>query len=179
MNSDGNTFLQQVCSRAYRRNQYNCWVTECYTFIPDESANASSLLIHTSEHLEWSNPLLRGLTFSGSDYGALGGGKKGYSSGIIICLFSCICLYYYRGICLQCSLTATKWTISMLIKPLVNGSGHMAEEGDVYDCKNQSWRMECWRRSSGRYDRDFSGGPAAKMPHSQCRGPRLNLWSRN
>lgn len=71
----------------------------------------------------------------------------------------------------QCSWTATKWTISMLIKPLVNGSGHMAEEGDVYDCKNQSWRMECWRRSSGRYDRDYSGGPAAKMPHSQCGGP--------
>ena len=26
------------------------------------------------------------------------------------------------------------------------------------------------------YLRGFSGGPAAKTPHSQCRGPRFNSW---
>ena len=27
--------------------------------------------------------------------------------------------------------------------------------------------------------RDFPGGPGAKTPHSQCRGPGLNPWSGN
>jgi len=27
-----------------------------------------------------------------------------------------------------------------------------------------------------RYLRDSSGGPAAKTPHSQCRGPKFNSW---
>ena len=26
---------------------------------------------------------------------------------------------------------------------------------------------------------DFSGGPVAKNPSSQCRGPRFDSWSRN
>ena len=27
--------------------------------------------------------------------------------------------------------------------------------------------------------RDFPGGPVAKTPHSQCRGPGFNPWSGN
>ena len=27
--------------------------------------------------------------------------------------------------------------------------------------------------------RDFPGGPVAKTPHSQCRGPRFDAWSGN
>ena len=31
----------------------------------------------------------------------------------------------------------------------------------------------------GHVKRDFPDGPVAKTPHSQCRGPRFDPWSRN
>ena len=39
------------------------------------------------------------------------------------------------------------------------------EQGKVKKEKNQLW--------------DFPGGPLAKTPHSQCRGPGFDLWSGN
>ena len=30
-----------------------------------------------------------------------------------------------------------------------------------------------------KLDRDFTGGPVAKTPCSQCRGPGFDPWSRN
>lgn len=57
--------------------------------------------------------------------------------------------------------------------------GHMAEEGmyTIVRISHDGWNV------GEDHQEDMtgtsSGGPAAKMPHSQCRGPRLNLWSRN
>ena len=37
------------------------------------------------------------------------------------------------------------------------------------------WHRELYSVSC---DGDFPGGPVAKTPHSQCRGPSVDLWSR-
>ena len=43
----------------------------------------------------------------------------------------------------------------------------------------QIGNQEMWTQGSEKYskNRDFPGGPVAKTPHSQCRGPRFKPWS--
>lgn len=69
---------------------------------------------------------------------------------IILIFFSCICLYYCCGFCLQCSQRADKWAPSVLMNLLLMVQ-HIVEQG-VWDGENQSWSMECWRRSSKESD---------------------------
>ena len=44
------------------------------------------------------------------------------------------------------------------------------------DFKNSTVRKQTTQLKVGR---DFPGGPVAKTPHSQCRGPRFNPLSEN
>lgn len=39
------------------------------------------------------------------------------------------------------------WAIPKLAKPLADHSGHIAEQGSVWDCKNWSWGVDGQRRS--------------------------------
>lgn len=48
---------------------------------------------------------------------------------ILICVFCCMCLYYYCVICLQCSQIAATPTTSMLVELTADHSGHIVEGG--------------------------------------------------
>ena len=47
---------------------------------------------------------------------------------IFICALSCMCLYYYYGICLQCKQIITSQATSVQVKPFADFSGHTGEE---------------------------------------------------
>ena len=103
--------------------------TECCVFIPDESANVSSLLNHlrTQVNLSDPTPVLGDLVNQG--FGSRGSLwiKFLLILGIIlVCIFSCMCPYCCCGICLQCSQTTAKEATSMLEKLLADHSGHTA-----------------------------------------------------
>lgn len=66
--------------------------------------------------------------------------------------FSCMCLYDCCDIFLQCSLWCTKWATLMLVKCLVECSGHMMKGRLVWAFKSQLWEAKYWRRSTRRYD---------------------------
>lgn len=72
---------------------------------------------------------------------------------ILICIFSYTCLYCC---CASVSSNAARrvavWATSTLMKFLANCSGHIAEKGSMWSCKNQSWGMKCWKRSLKRQE---------------------------
>ena len=39
--------------------------------------------------------------------------------------------------------------------------------------------VRCQKDKSARNGRDLPGGPVAKTPYSQCRGPEFNPWLEN
>ena len=46
--------------------------------------------------------------------------------------------------------------------------------------KTQHWKATILRKKENlNLKNHFPGGPMAKTPHSQCRGPRFNPWSEN
>ena len=47
---------------------------------------------------------------------------------IFICALSCVRLYYYYVICLQCRQIITRQATSVQVKPLADFSGHTVEE---------------------------------------------------
>lgn len=97
--------------------------TECYVFIPDESANVSCLLITWGHNwTPWVIP-----TPSLEDSNWFRSQNSWWTKllpmlGIIVlaCIFSGMCLYCCCCICLQCSQIATKWVTSKLVKSLAD-----------------------------------------------------------
>lgn len=47
---------------------------------------------------------------------------------ISICALSCMRLYHYSGICLQCKRIITRQATSVQVKPLADLSGHTGKE---------------------------------------------------
>lgn len=101
--------------------------TKCCVFIPDESANVSSLLNYRRTKVKsLSGPThsLGDLAINGLDHGTLGGKKLLLNFGIFIMI------YVFSCICLQCTQIAPKLVTTMLVKP-ADCSGHIMEEEDV------------------------------------------------
>ena len=99
--------------------------------MPDEFAKVSFLLNHVRMQVNTlcdPNPRLEALVVQ--IMGLLMGKKMLLIFGtiILLCVFSCMCLYCCYGVCFQCSQTATKPSTSMLVKPLADSPGHTEEE---------------------------------------------------
>lgn len=116
------------------------WVYEWVVFIKSQE--------DTSEYPEWSHPQPRGLNQWFSSWCSWWRKLLPVWGIILICVFSCTCLYCCCDICLRYSQRAIRRAPSKLVTSLVDHSGHIAEEEGVWDCKSWSQGVQCWRRSS-------------------------------
>lgn len=107
---------------------------ECCVFLSDESVNVSPV----SNHMRTFVKSLGHLTSSLMGVSKLMVWIMGLLVEklflilgiiILICVFSCMCLHFCSGLCVQCSQRATKGATSMLIRPFAECSGHIMEEG--------------------------------------------------
>ena len=81
-----------------------------------------------------------------------------------------------------------KFSVNLKTEKLPKGIGSKeitqteTQRGSLKNKKNPKESKGCSAISNGltkMYWRDFPGGPVAKTPHSQYRGPRFNPWSGN
>lgn len=91
-------------------------------FVPDEPANVSSSLNHMrTQGQAWACPTPSPVTLIHQWFGSWSSWWKNVHilrTIILICNFSCICLYCCCGICLQCSQRATQGAASVLMDSL-------------------------------------------------------------
>ena len=100
-----------------------------------------------------------------------------------VSVFSCMCLYCCCGLCLPCRQVAFEGVTSMVMKPLADHSGHITEEGSMWDYKSW-WGWSVWE---GHNEDMMAGWPTevgpkqSKVPHSSpvhgctfC--PSFQLW---
>lgn len=117
--------------------------TGCCMFIPDESANMSSLLHHIripwviwSQTKRFNNKLV--VQISGSWWKKL---LIIWGITDLICIFCCVSFYCCFGIWVQCVQTATKQATSMLVKPLADCPRHLEVRKNA-GARNKKWSVE-------------------------------------
>lgn len=123
--------------------------TKCCIFIPDKSANISSLLAHMKTQVKALSNLAPSLGDQPTHWFG-SGGEEGWKKLLLILgllllmFFSCMYMYCCSEVCLQCGHLVTKQATSLLLKPLADHSGHLAEEGtcEAVRASHQWWSLE-------------------------------------